>query len=212
MLAEGHLLVLLHAPPGPDQEDREPRVFWRLPDGNWKSNFGKGRGALAQHIAEYHQRLDEAEQMADNAADAEGYFEALELIAPLRRAARNMHAALQQAREFVADEPLLISRRDDAYGVERTADLLHDDVKNAFELYVARQTEAMTRSGHEMAVAGHRLNTLAALFLPMATLGAVLGMNLPSGLETVAPPVPFFLAVVAGVFMGLVVKVWLGTR
>ncbi len=210
MLEEGHLLILLHAPPLPDQEDREARAFWRRPDGTWKSNFGKGKNALSQHIADYHKRLDQAEAAADQATDADDYFEALEQVTPVCRASRNLHRALQQAREMVPDDQELISRRDDAYGVERTAELLQADIKNALDLYAARQTEKMTRSGHDMAVAGHRLNTLAALFLPTATLAAVLGMNLPNGLESVAPPLPFLGAVFAGAVMGLGVKSWLG--
>lgn len=211
MLEEDHLLIILHAPPHPDQETREARAFWRAPDGTWKSNFGKGPTGLSEHIAEFNALLDEADKSSLEATNASDYFEVIEKVTPLYRAARNMHRALQQAREYVPMDQQLISRRDDAYGVERTAELLLADTKNALDLYVARQTEAMTQSGHSMALAGHRLNVLAAMFFPTATLAAVLGMNLPSGLENVSPPLPFFGVLVTGVLMGFTVKSWLGS-
>lgn len=204
-----NLLVILHAPPQPGQDEREARVFWRPPDGAWKASKGKGIKGLLEHVAEYQTLIDALEAEEDKARSADDYFNLLERANPLARACRNMHVALQQARDLVPEDAELISARDDAYAVERNADLLLVDIRNAFELYVARKTEEMTRSGHAMAVAGHRLNTLAALFLPTATLAAVLGMNLQHGMESASPPGPFLLAVVAGVVLGLAVKAWL---
>ena len=45
MVAEGHLLLVLHAPPAPDQDEREGRFFWRKPDGTWVSD----RMGVGQH-------------------------------------------------------------------------------------------------------------------------------------------------------------------
>ena len=209
MEEQEHLLLLLHAPPQPGQDEREARVFWRPPDGAWKASKGKGAKALAEHVAEYQTAIDALESEEDKASSAEDYFRALERANPLARACRNLHAALQQARDMVPEDPDLISARDDAYALERNAELLVADIRNAFDLYVAKKTEQMTRSGHEMAVAGHRLNTLAALFLPTATLAAVLGMNLQHGMETAAAPGPFVAAMISGVVLGLAVKSWL---
>lgn len=205
-----HLLVILHAPPQPGQDEREARVFWRSPDGTWKASKGKGVKGLLEHVAEFQACVDSLEAEQGKAGDAEDYFRLLERVSPLARSSRNMHAALQQARDLVPEDAELICARDDAYALERNADLLQADVRNAFELYVAKKTEEMTRSGHAMAVAGHRLNTLAALFLPTATLAAVLGMNLQHGMETTSSPAPFLAAVIAGVVLGLAVKAWLG--
>lgn len=210
MLEEGHLFIILHAPPEPDQDEREARLFWRLPDANWKSSFGKaGTTALADHIREFHQKLEQAEKIFVEANGADDYFEALERVNPLYRAARNMHQALQQARDFITDEQELISRRDEAYATERTAELLQADIRHAFELYVARQTEEMSKSSHRMALAGHRLNTLVAIFFPTATLAAVLGMNVQTGLERLQPPLPMVGVLLAGACLGAGVKSWL---
>ena len=35
MKADGHLLVILHAPPKPDETEREGRFFWRDANGQW---------------------------------------------------------------------------------------------------------------------------------------------------------------------------------
>lgn len=209
MSGAGHLLIILHALPLPDQDAREARVFWRAPDGQWRSTLGKGSKALGEHIAEYQKVLDELENLAGEAATAEQFFEVLERANPILRSSRNMHAALQQARESLPDDYELISYRDDAYTVERTADLLVTDTRDRMDLHQARKTEEMNRASHSMALAGHRLNILAAVFLPMATLASLLGMNLPHGLEGWNPPLPFFLSIALGAALGVGVRGWL---
>ena len=46
---------------------------------------------------------------------------------------------MQSARELLPDDPDLVSMRDDAYQVERAAELLQADIRNSFDLYVARK-------------------------------------------------------------------------
>ena len=203
-----HLLILLHAPPKPGQDEREARVFWRKPDGSWSTNTkGKGAKAILEHIAEYQSLIDALEAQEDSAESADDYFAVLDQATPLARASRNMHAALQQARDLIPEDQEIVSCRDEAYNCERSADLLVQDVKNGFDLHVAKQTELMTKSGHAMAVAGHRLNTLVALFFPTATIAALLGMNVPIGLENT--PGAFVGAIVVGLALGFGVKGWL---
>ena len=209
MLESGHLLIILHALPKSGQDEREARVFWRSPDGTWKTNQGKGVKALSEHIAGYQAAIDALELQENQADSAEDYFEILEVATPILRAARNLHKAMQSARELLPDDPDLVSMRDDAYQVERAAELLQADIRNSFDLYVAKKTEQMTQSGRAMAVAGHRLNTLAAIFFPTATLAAVFGMNFTHGFEQTSPPIPFLVAIGVGIAMGIGVKSWL---
>ncbi len=43
MAAEDHLLLVLHAPPKPDDSERSGRFFWRSPQGDWLSkDLGSG--------------------------------------------------------------------------------------------------------------------------------------------------------------------------
>ena len=43
---EGHLILVLHAPPGADETGRRGRFFWRAPDGTWPPAEGR---ASAKH-------------------------------------------------------------------------------------------------------------------------------------------------------------------
>lgn len=208
MFHEGHLLLVLHAPPGPDEIERRGRLFWREPNGTWHSTEpGAGKAALARHIDEFAELLEDLERRWRESQSAEEYFAVLNAAAPLHRAARNMHQTLQQARESVPAERDLINFRDRAYAVERTAELLCDDTKNALDFAVARRAEEQARSAHRMAVSAHRLNLLAAFFFPLATLSAIFGMELRHGLETVdqtSGPLPFLAVLGLGLLGGMV--------
>jgi hypothetical protein len=211
MFHEGHLLLVLHAPPGPEEATRKGRFFWRQPDGTWSSSeFGSSPQAVDRHLGEYAKRLEELEQMEEHATDAETWFHVLEAIAPVHRAAAHLHQALQHAREQVPQARELINFRDRAYEVERTAELLHTDAKNALDFAVARLAEEQARASHRMAVSAHRLNVLAALFFPITALSALLGVNLAHGLEsTVWDPLPFFALIGAGLVFGLLLTAFI---
>ena len=208
MSHDGHLLLVLHAPPGPDDLERRGRLFWREPNGTWHSTEpGAGKAALDRHIDEYAELLENLERRWREAQTADAYFAVLNAAAPLHRAARNMHHTLQQAREAVPADRDLINFRDRAYAVERTAELLCDDTKNALDFAVARRAEEQARSTYHMGVSAHRLNLLAAFFFPIATLSAIFGMNLRHGLETYdrsTGPLPFLGALGLSLLAGLV--------
>ncbi len=211
MFHEGHLLLVLHAPPGPDETERKGRYFWRQPDGTWSSNeFGGGAQAVDRHLGEYAARLEELEQMEEHATDAETWFRVLEAAVPVHRAVAHLHQTLQQAREMVPQAREVINFRDRAYDLERTAELLHTDAKNALDYAIARRAEEQTRASHRMAVSAHRLNVLAALFFPITALSALLGVNVVHGLEsTTWDPLPFLALVCAGLLFGLLLMVFI---
>jgi hypothetical protein len=181
---EGHLLLVLHAPPGPHEEERRGHFFWRSAEGTWEvAPVGEAPEGLSSHLATYQtaiERLDRDEEAADTCQE---YFDLIGRLTPLARSARNLYATLQKARDEVPDDRRLILARDQAYVLSRRAELLHDDAKFALEFAMARQAEAQAESSHQMAVAAHRLNVLVALFFPVATLMAIFGANLHHGLE-----------------------------
>lgn len=185
MQAEGHLLLVLHAPPGPDDDRREARFFWRDPAGNWKAAgiTGSGIAALRNHLEDFAGRLDKLEARFQAADTATEYFEILQAIAPIHRTTRNMHVALQNARELLPADREIISVRDRAGELEREAELLHTDTKNGMDYTVARRSEELAGRSYDMAVSSHRLNLLAALFFPIATASSIFGMNLTHGLD-----------------------------
>lgn len=206
MVSGEQLLLVLHAAPQPNQDERVGRFFWRRADGTWLSpDFGSGTGALDRHLNEYADRLDKLEGEEEAAHSADEYFGVLDRLAPLRRSARNLHATLEEARRALPKARDLIDFRDRAYELDRRAELLYDTSQNALDFAVAKQAEAQARSANRMAVSAHRLNLLAAFFFPLATLSSVLGVNLKHTWEDVPGPGPFLGMVVVGLILGAVI-------
>jgi Mg2+ and Co2+ transporter CorA len=208
MIAEGHLLLILHEPPKPDELQRRGRYFWRAPNGTWQShNLGAGITALKKHLGEYRdalEKLDRDEQRADLADD---YFRLLRDIAPLHRAAHNLYDTLQQAREMVREDADLIVCRDQAYQVHRESELLRSDIQSGLDCAVARRAEEQAKSGEKMALASHRLNVLAAIFFPLVTISSIMGMNLERGLdEAMLSQWLFWVVLGTGLVCGFLLK------
>lgn len=173
MTADGHLLLVLHQPPEPGSAERKGRFFWRDPDGAWRaSGLADEEQGLKRHLGEFAQRVDELERQWQAAQSAHDYFLLLRALAPLHRTMRHLHATLQKARELVPDDRELLNARDRAVELERALELLHGDARNGLDFTVAHQSEQQAHRMYEMAVAHHRLNLLAAIFFPIATLGA----------------------------------------
>ncbi len=208
MFADGHLLLILHAPPDPDEDERKGRFFWRQPDGTWSSD-GDIK-SLRKHLAEYETLLDSFEEQDERASTAKEYFAILYVLAPIHRAARNLHQALQQARELVPDDKDIINMRDEAYQIERMSELLYADAKNSLDFIIAQRTEDQAETSHQMAVSSHRLNVLAAFFFPLATLSAIFGVNLFHGWEQdnfdPHTKAPFWVMIGIGLIIGFLLK------
>ena len=205
MIADGHLLLVLHKVPRADSAEREGALFWRSPDGEWHGDDGKrGVATVREHLNRYDKAVEEIEASYEQAASAQEYFGVLEAIVPLHRATSNQYAALQAAREGLQDVRELITMRDIAGDIERAADLLHADAKNALDYQVARQAERQSQSANEMAESGHRLNLMAALFLPASVLAGAFGTSLNSGLED-APPWVFWSVLMGSFMIGIMI-------
>jgi len=204
MFADGHLLLVLHRPPRKNEADRSGRFLWRKPDGTWQSNdLGVGPVALTRHLAEVAEVIERYDKQEDQAASVADYFGILDGMSPVHRTVRNLYATLQDAREKVSGDRDLINARDRAYELERSAELLVGDVRNALQFATARKAEEQATAAHRMAVSGHQLNMLVAFFFPIAALTAVFGTNLSHPLEQYLPPPYAFLSVIgAGLILG----------
>ncbi len=206
MTHEGHLLLVLHSPPKPDEDERQGRFFWRSPEGVWSPKAMRhGETAVGELIGEYDKMLDAIDADEDRAYTAAEYFDLLTLLNPLVRAEHNLHQALQQSREELPEVRELILLRDRAYATSRRAELLQADAKNTLDFVIARRAEEQAAASERQAVAAHRLNVLAALTFPLLTLCAVFGMNLGHGLEqwnAGASPLPLLAVVGAGLGLG----------
>jgi Mg2+ and Co2+ transporter CorA len=210
MLADGHLLLVMHAPPAPGQDERQGRFFWRKPDGNWVSDqLGVGPASVMKHLDEYDRLIDALELQEQQAKSARDYFDVMEQLAPIHRAAGNLLAVLQDARKQLPDAREVIDMRDRAYDIQRSAELLSSGCKNSLDFQIARQAEEQTRSSRHMAVAAHRLNLLVAFFFPLATLAGLFGMEIHSGIEKLPEPFTFVAVVLLGLVIGAALTVLL---
>ncbi len=202
-----HLLIVAHEPPKPGDPERRGRLFWRKPDGQWDSSAnGAGVGGLLRHLDEFAKRLDVLEDRELAADEADDYFTVLREGTPLVRTIRNLSAAMQQAREAVAEDRDLITIRDRATDLERAGELLLSDAQQGLDYTTAKRSEEAARSGEVLARAGHRLNLLAALFLPLTAITSVFGMQIEHGLEHRWAPWPFWSVLVFGLIVGVFVK------
>lgn len=208
MVAEGHLLLVLHAPPEHAERQRRARLFWRNPDGEWRStHHGNDEKALGKHLAEFD-RLLENFNRAEDLGDVELLRRTLENTIPVQRAVAHLHQALQDARQAMPDDRLLINYRDQAYDMERTADIVLQDVRHDLEFAAARHEEQQTAAAHQMSIAAHRLNVMAAFFFPLATISAVMGMNfVPDFKDTISPLVLLGIIVGASLVIGAIIAV-----
>jgi hypothetical protein len=208
IVEEGHLLLVLHQPPGADDARREGVLFWRNLSGEWQqSRGGPGAGALKRHAQAYAEIESKLTQQYEQALDTTALFDLLETLTPLTRAARNMQQALQTAREAIKGDMFLIELRDLAYEISRNLDLLLEDTRNALQYRTAREAEEQARLSKEALRASHRLNILAALFFPLTAIASLFGMNLDHGLNEHSPLI-FWIIFAAGTGLGFSMKGW----
>lgn len=206
MIDGGHLLLILHGLPQPGDAERTPRLFWRTPAGEWRATGAKGDGlkALKEHLEQYRKRVAELDEQVDQATSARQLYQVIRHATPIARSARHQHRALQEAREGIDNRDLIVLR-DLAGDIERSVELVAGDAKNALDYVDAKEAEAQTELARKATDAQHRLNLIAALFLPITAVGAVLGVNLRSGLEDQSPAL-YWVVVAIAFATGFVVR------
>lgn len=204
MHEEGHVLLLLHQlPKAEDDEVREAVVFWRNPQGEWKSSpVGGGLSGLEAHLATYRTAIHKLDEEVEGAKTARQYFDVMRHMHPLQRATRSMLEVVQAARTALPDDFRVITLRDQAADLERAIELVAADAKAGMDFTLA---ESSSQQAANAEVANHearRLNRLAAFFFPLATLVAVFGMNPP---EAVYTHDGFWVVLGAGIVLGFIV-------
>jgi Mg2+ and Co2+ transporter CorA len=206
MVHEGHLVLITHEVPTPGDVERVPAFFWRAPDGTWKASKKGGLSALRELVDSYTSRVNAIETQVEHAKGASEYFDALTAVAPLLRAARHLHKALQEARDAIPLDRDIITLRDAAADAERTAEILQTDAKSGLDYTTARRAEETAETSDRIARSSYRLNLIAAMFLPISALGSIFGVNLKHGLESVDSPFLFWGFVVAAFVIGFIVR------
>lgn len=209
MFHDGHALLLLHQAPRAGERERRATLLWRSPAGEWSAAPGpSGPGALRVHVDAYASHLDELDRDLSRARTPRQRFEVVRQARPLARATRNLHATLQDARTAIPADLDVLAARDRAYDLEREASALLEEGAAAMQLGLAEDAEEQTRASNRIAVESHRLNLLAAVCLPITALGAMLGMNVRTGLEELPGPGLFFGIVATAFTIGVMLHVW----
>lgn len=208
IVENGHLLLILHKPPGPNDRSREGLLFWRNPAGEWQfSRGGPGPGALKRHVQSYVELETKLTHEYEQAQTIIALFDLVEAITPLLRAARNMYQALQVARDSISGDTFLIEMRDTASDIERNLELLLEDTRTEIQQRTARKAEEQAELSAAALQASHRLNILAALFFPLTAIASIFGMNLANGLSPTSPIV-FWIVLLVGCGLGFGLKTW----
>lgn len=202
MAAEGHLLLIVHRVPDMKGSKRRGIFYWRDPGGTWKSSVSSD-GLLSLHrlVEDYARTAEKLEDRLDVQAEADELHEILQIATPMTRASRNLHRALQTAREAI-DDPEIINLRDLAGEAERTFELTHQEAIIRLQFLLAEKAEKQAEEAAKLNRAGYRLNLLAAFFLPVAAISSIFGMNLPTGFETTIAPASFWIVAGASLFCG----------
>lgn len=209
MVEAGHLLVILHDIPDPETPaKRDAKMFWRSPDGTWQASTGgpPSIAPLREHVEAFVAAAERLESRGDDARSADDWFSLIYAAGPMLRSARNMHRTLQEAREAAKSDRALIAVRDLAGDAERAFDLIHAHAQEGLRYTTAKRAEEQAQGAQHMLEAAHRLNMIAAVFLPVTAVATLLGMNLRHGLEDWPAPVTFWSTVGLCFLLGLWIK------
>lgn len=205
MVSDGHLLIVAHMVPDHDEAGRRGVLFWKDDQAEWRcSNGDPGKVAIGLHLDRFSKKLEHFEGAETIAQSPDDYLHLLEGLAPVVRSCRNLLETMEEARKSAPDDRSLIDHRDKAYDLSRQAELLYEDAKNSMDVAVIRRADEQAQATQQMTIAAHRLNTLAAIFFPFATLGAVFGTTLTDNWSWSQSVVPFVLFIVMGLIAGLV--------
>ncbi len=166
---------------------------------------------LKRHIQSFAEMETKLAAEFENTGDIKVIFDLVEALAPLARSTRNLQIAVQDAREAIKGDPFIIEMRDLAYDAERNIDLLLEDVRLGIQYRTAREEEKQAKAGQDALRASHRLNVLAALFLPVTALASIFGMNFVHPLDD-KNGMHWWLVLAAGVVLGFGVKSWVTAK
>ncbi|MEZ6134552.1 MAG: hypothetical protein R3C53_06555 [Pirellulaceae bacterium] len=210
---DGHLLLVMHQVPLAGETTRRGVLFWRDAAGQWQaSNGDPGKVAIANLLGKYERALEGYDQQEERAQRSDEYLPLLEGLAPIVRSTRNLHNVLQEARKVFPEIQELIDVRDRAYELSRSAELLNQDARNSMEVAVVRRAEEQALTSARMEQASHRLNTLAAIFFPLATLGAIFGTTLTDNWTWSHSPLPFVLFLITGSLLGILIALFINRK
>ncbi len=213
MVWENQILIVAHEVPHQDSASRDGILFWKDGEQDWRSSNGEtGSRSLDQLLDRYEKRIDEMEQRELAAKQADEYLPVLEGLAPVSRAARNLYEVLQEARKASPNLLELIDLRDKAYDLSRTAELTYQYAKDSMDVAVVKRAEEQALASDRMAVSAHKLNMMAALFFPLATLSGIFGTTLTDNWSWSESAANFWFFLAGGTVTGILLAFYVRTR
>src|SRR4029079_14339887 len=111
-----------------------------------------------------------------------------------------------EARDHTKTDNQVIALRDAAQDIERSLELTHSHAKSGLDYSIAKCTEDAARASEHVVESGHRLNMIAATFLPISAIAALFSMQIEHGLEHVEAPYVFWGIAAFSLILGLVVR------
>jgi hypothetical protein len=202
------VLIILHEVPKAGVPEHTARLFWRKPDATWKSTGSSAAtiGALRGLLEDYQAAVDRLEERASGAKRAAEWFSLIHEATPVHRAALGLAAALQEARDATKTDQQVISVRDWGQDIERAVELITAHARSGLDFSIAQAGEESAAQHKHVAQAQHRLNLIAATFLPISALGVLFSMQLPNGLEKWNAPWLFWGIAGMAFLVGLLVR------
>ena len=205
---EENLVIVAHDVPAPTERVRRGILIWRKPDGTWSSSNGElGNIAIEKLLQKYDQAITKFESAEARANKADAYLKIVEALAPVSRSLQNFSNVMKEARKQVPDATELIDLRDRAYELARSAQLNYQMTRDEMDVAMIVRGEEHSRIADRMAQASHRLNMMAAFFLPLATISGVFGTTLTDNWSWSSSVVPFLLMITLGLLAGFVCMV-----
>src|SRR5690606_38552900 len=81
-----HLLLILHAPPKTDGNEREHEIFLRLPHGKWlHKGMDHGEHSLTKFMEDYRLLYNELENRFEKVSSIDSLFAIIDSLIPLAR-------------------------------------------------------------------------------------------------------------------------------
>ncbi len=213
MTHENQLLIVAHEVPNADESRRRGLLFWRDGTGKWRSSNGdEDVEAINKLLARYERKLEELDRAEAQAHESTQYLPILESLAPVARSSMNLYEVLREARKATPAALELIDLRDHAYDLSRSTELAYQYTKDSMDVAVVKRAEEQAKASDQMALASHRLNIMAAIFFPLATLSGIFGTTLTDNWTWSRTPLAFLLFVIGGLLAGIILAIFVSSR
>lgn len=145
IIADGHILMVLHKPPRPGKSTCEAVTFWRKPSGNWQCSEGCAALAeLEQLVNDYDTAIAQIEEEWERSVDPHTPLKPPSQIGRFWRASVSLRDALQEATNAISESEERLDFQglcDRMNDIAWTSEILRTEAMNALRVYFTKQRE-----------------------------------------------------------------------